>query len=79
MKASIVDLRYKMRDILKALMRNERITIISHGKIKGFIMPALHEGVKKVSEHPFFGSQKPTHLSVTEEMDQLRGPRYNAF
>ena len=28
MKASVVDLRYKMNDILKALDRNEKITIL---------------------------------------------------
>lgn len=39
MKASIVDLRYKMNDVLKALDRNEQVTILYHGKIKGVIMP----------------------------------------
>ena len=34
MKASIVDLRYKMNTILKALDRNEAVTILYHGKEK---------------------------------------------
>lgn len=32
MQASIVDLRYRMNDILKALARNEEVEILYHGK-----------------------------------------------
>ena len=35
MKASVVDLRYRINDILKAIDRNEEVTILYHGKIKG--------------------------------------------
>lgn len=35
MKATVVDLRYKMNDVLKALDRNETVTILYHGKVKG--------------------------------------------
>ena len=35
MKASVVDLRYKMNDILKALDRNEKVAILYHGKNAG--------------------------------------------
>ena len=39
MKASVVDLRYKMNDILKALDRNETVSVLYHGKMKGVIIP----------------------------------------
>jgi hypothetical protein len=77
MKASIVDLRYKMNDILKALDRNEKITILYHGKIKGIISPILNKKNKKVSEHRFFGMYENNKKSVEQEMDDLRRNRYD--
>ena len=75
MKATVVDLRYKMSDVLKALDRNEDVEILYHGKAKGTIIAKTHQSSEKVSEHPFFNmlhSEKP----VEEEMKQLRGGRY---
>ena len=77
MKASVVDLRYKMNDILKALDRNEKITILYHGKIKGIISPILNKKNKKVSEHHFFGMYDKNKKSVKQEMDDLRRNRYH--
>ncbi len=77
MKASVVDLRYKMNDVLKALDRNEKITILYHGKVKGIISPVLNKKNKKVSEHRFFGMYEKNERSVEQEMDDLRGNRYN--
>jgi len=77
MKASVVDLRYKMKDVLKALDRNEKITVFYHGKAKGIIMPAEHEKLKKVKDHPFFGMSKNEEKSVSDEVCRLREPRYN--
>jgi hypothetical protein len=48
MKASIVDLRYKTTDILKALDRNESGTVLYHGKVKGIIKPAREKSIFKV-------------------------------
>lgn len=45
-----MDLRYKMNDVLKALDRNERVTILYHGKIKGVIVPPVKGRVRKVIE-----------------------------
>ncbi len=39
MKATVVDLRYKINDVLKALARNEKVTVLYHGKVKGVIIP----------------------------------------
>jgi hypothetical protein len=35
MEASVVDLRYKMRDVLEALERRESVQILCHGDEKG--------------------------------------------
>ena len=81
MKASVVDLRYKMKDILKALDRNEAVTILYHGKVKGVIIP--HNGDKrpKITDHPFFGmlANERDQKSVLEMVDELRKPRYDAI
>jgi hypothetical protein len=59
MKASMLDLRRRMKDVLRALERNESVTLLYRGRTKGIIMPAPHKkGVVKVSEHPAFGMWK---------------------
>lgn len=78
MEASIVDLRYKMKDVLKALGRHERVKILYHGKVRGTIIPDSKEHRQKVSEHEFFGMTKNSSDQVTETMHQLRGGRYDA-
>lgn len=77
MKASVVDLRYNMKDILKALDRNEKVTILYHGKIKGTIMPNTNPKIKKVKTHPFFSMLKDEKTSVVDKIQGLRGARYN--
>jgi hypothetical protein len=77
MKASIVDLRYKTREILKALDRNESVEILYHGKTKGVIRPAAGKSSAKVKEHPFFGMCQETGQTVLEEVENLRKPRYD--
>ena len=77
MKASIVELRYHMKDILKALDRNEEVTIMYRGQEKGRIIPSPVKQETKVKDHPFFGMKKDVNLSVEEEMQQLRGSRYD--
>lgn len=77
MKASIVDLRYKTKDILKALERNESVTVFYHGKIKGVINPAGKKSTLKITDHPFFGMNKNHEETVLEELNNLRKPRYD--
>jgi hypothetical protein len=77
MKATIVDLRYKMNEVLKALERREKVTILYHGKVKGTIMPT---GVKKpmnAEDHPFFKMNEQDNKSVAQQMEELRGSRFN--
>jgi len=77
MKASIVDLRYKMRDVLKALDRNEEVTIFYHGKVKGIIIPAPKRRMKRIEEHPFFGMLRHKKRPVLKELNDLRRPRHS--
>ena len=77
MKASIVDLRYKTNDILKALDRNESVTILYHGKVKGIIKPAREKSELKVKDHPFFGMHSESKTTVLEELENLRKPRHD--
>ena len=53
MVANIVDLRYKMKDVLKALNRKERVEIVYRGKPKGVIIPVNEASLKSVKDHPF--------------------------
>ncbi|MGB5686113.1 MAG: hypothetical protein WBM35_09885 [Candidatus Electrothrix sp.] len=70
-----------MNDVLKALERNEKVSVLYRGKIKGILVPSSTASKlnkeKKISEHPFFG-MAPTNSdkSVAEEMNELRGGRY---
>jgi len=78
MKATVVDLRYKMNDVLKALDRNEEITILYRGKVKGILVPSKKKTQLKMTDHPFFGMfSKADTLSVQEVMDDLRKARYS--
>lgn len=79
MKASIVDLRYKMNDILKALERKEPVEIIYRGKIKGRIIPDIKRVTGSVKEHALFGMLKEEGEPVEEKMTLLRGGRYHAI
>ena len=79
MNASVVDLRRKMKEVLRALKRNERVQILYHGKVAGVIMPAKKRSKKiKIEDHPFFGLNREAYKnkSVERIMDELRGGRY---
>lgn len=56
MKASILDLRIRMREILKAIDLNEIVTLTYRGKAKATINPIQSEnGPLSAKEHPAFG------------------------
>jgi len=76
MKASVVDLRYKMSNVLKALDRNEVVTILYHGKEKGIITPIKKSIKKAITDHPFFGMKAGEEESVEDAMKRIRGARY---
>lgn len=79
MKASILELRYKMKDVLRALERKERVTILYRGKVKGTITPADSTTETTARKHPFFGSLSGERTSIAGEMEKLRGGRFGAL
>jgi len=76
MQATVVDLRYKMNDVLKALDRNEDVDILYRGKLKGILTAIAKKSEKKVAKHPFFNMRESVN-SVEAEMETLRGGRYH--
>jgi antitoxin (DNA-binding transcriptional repressor) of toxin-antitoxin stability system len=76
MKASVLDLRYRMSEVLKALDRRERVSLLYHGKIKGAIVPVAERQVVRTEDHPFFAMASEAAESVDVVMDRLRGGRY---
>ena len=76
MKASIVDLRYRMKDVLRALERNEDVSILYRGKTKGVITSLREKTSVRVIDHPFFGMRTGESESVEATMETLRGGRY---
>jgi hypothetical protein len=60
MKASVLDFRRRMKNILRALDTNETVTIFHRGKKKGIILPAGldKQGARPIAAHPAFGMWK---------------------
>ena len=79
MKATVVDLRYKMKEVLTALDRREKVIILYHGKVKGTIIPAGATTTIDVEEHPFFNMTGKRKSAVARRMEELRGSRFNDF
>ena len=79
MEASILDLRYKMKEVLQALDRREKVRILYHGKEKGTIIPSDTGSKTKVNEHPFFGMNRKDKRSVNDVMGELRRGRHDAL
>lgn len=77
MRTSVVDLRYRMNEILKAIDRNEEVTILYHGKVIGAIKPKFSRRRRRILDHPFFNmysSKKAAH----EVLADLRRDRYRS-
>jgi len=47
MKATVLDLRYRTKDILKAVERGETVTVLYRGKEKARILPPLPQANRK--------------------------------
>lgn len=74
MQATVVDLRYHMNDVLKALDRNENVEILYRGKQKGLLVAKTDPTGGNVQDHPFF-NMRGSDRSVAEQMEDLRGGR----
>jgi antitoxin (DNA-binding transcriptional repressor) of toxin-antitoxin stability system len=61
MNATIVDLRYHMKDVLRAIDRGESVTVLYRGKAKAKLMPLGSpladgdKGASKTKDQPLFG------------------------
>jgi hypothetical protein len=82
-KASILDLRRRMGDVLRALEKNEPVTILCRGKEKGVIYPssARQEQTIAVTQHPAFGMWKDRDdlRDVDQAVRKLREARRHAL
>ena len=76
MKANIVDLRYRMSDVINALNRNEEVVIMYRDKEKAVIVPIRKKKLGSIKQHPFFGMRKGETRAVEDTMAELRGDRY---
>jgi antitoxin (DNA-binding transcriptional repressor) of toxin-antitoxin stability system len=61
MNATIVDLRYNMKNVLRAIDRGETVTVLYRGKERAKltpITPAPSRGAPKTKDQPLFGLWK---------------------
>jgi len=81
-KASILDLRRRMRDVLRALERNEPVTILYRGREKARLCPVSGRKDRAVSvaEHAAFGMWKDRAdlRQVAQVVRRLRKGRVHA-
>ncbi len=79
MEASILDLRYRMHDVIKALDKREKVRILYHGKIKGEIIPSKNRKGMKSIDHPLFGSLKKDTVNPSALVAAMRRRRTDAL
>jgi len=75
MKTNAVDLRRNMKDIMRAVGRNEPVTVLYHGKEKAMILPIEQASSASVRNHAFFGMNQGD-VSVENMINGLRDGRY---
>ena len=77
MKASVMDLRYRTKDVLRALEANEEIIITHRGAEKGKIvaLAALGSSLVSISGHPAVGMWSDNPEPVPDMIARLRSPR----
>jgi antitoxin (DNA-binding transcriptional repressor) of toxin-antitoxin stability system len=85
MKATVLDLRRRMKDVLNSLKRNEPVTLLRRGKVVGTIHPPEAAPAPRsdqiASAHAAFGMWKdrPDLEDVEAAVERLRGGRFNAL
>jgi len=80
MKVSIIDLRRRMADVLKALDRNESVKILYRGRDRAVLVPVKHGKTKPITEHKAFGMWKDhgAYEDVASHFRRLRKGRFSA-
>lgn len=82
MKASILDLRRRMADVLRALDRNEPVKILYRGRERAILLPTKNgplEG-RTIKQHRVFGMWKNHEeiADVAAHVRKLRKARFHA-
>lgn len=85
MNATIVDLRYHMKDVLRAIDRGETVTILYRGKEKAKLMPVVPSKAdpdrqERTEDQPFFGMwrDRDEMADPVAFVRNLRKPRQHA-
>ena len=81
MEASIVDLRYRMKDVLRAIDRGETVTVTYRGKEKARLVPSNATAGRTLvnpRDHPACGMWKDREdmADPVAYIRKLRQPRY---
>ena len=84
MKASFLDLRRRSREILRALERNEAVTVLYRGRPKAIMQPLNGGGggdQAKAADHPAFGlwADRDDLTDVAAHVRRLRRGRVDAL
>jgi antitoxin (DNA-binding transcriptional repressor) of toxin-antitoxin stability system len=82
MEASFVDLRKKSSEIIRALSRKERVTVLYRGKPAAIMEPIDSRGTGetlKASRHKAFGmwANRNESSSVEDQVKNLRRRRFD--
>ena len=82
MKASFVDLRKKSNEIIRALNRNEQVTVLYRGKPTAIMQPiggGCQQAICSAKDHPAFGlwGDREDIKDVAAHVRQLRKGRFD--
>jgi antitoxin (DNA-binding transcriptional repressor) of toxin-antitoxin stability system len=84
MKATVLDLRRHLKDVLDSLKRSETVTLLRRGKVVGTIhppeaVPPAPGSDQRASAHAAFGMwrDRPDLEDVEVAVERLRGGRLN--
>ena len=83
MTATVVDLRRKMRDVMRAIDRRENVTILYRGKPRALLVPLDGAGdnrtpIEKLSQFGMWSNRKDMK-DPSAWVRKIRKPRYRVF
>lgn len=73
MKASIVDLRYHMKDVLRAIDRGETVTVLYRGKEKATLVPIDGSPANGEPKKPFRSIDSP-FFGMWKDREDMKDP-----
>jgi prevent-host-death family protein len=78
-QATILDLRYRMKEVLRAIERGESVTVLYRGKEKAELVPiATRKKPAKASDHPACGiwADRQDMADPAAYVRKIRQPRF---